>query len=119
MKHLKHAWSKNGKDYTAAQLKKHLIDEILPYQDFTPPIAKVNLPTRGFDCQLGTVAADVKIINDKNRTVIAEVKDKGMKQAKEMKLDANLQPSMPEIDANLIGKKIQYNFEMDVIELGG
>ena len=33
-------------------------------------------------------------------------------------MDANLQPSMPEIDANLIGKKIQYNFEMDVIELG-
>ena len=35
-----------------------------------------------------------------------------------MKLDANLQPSMPEIDTNLIGKKIQYNFKMDVIELG-
>ena len=42
----------------------------------------------------------------------------GTKQAKIMKLNANLQPSMPEIDANFIGKKIQYNFEMDAIELG-
>ena len=58
-------------------------------------------------------------MRQKNRAVIAEVKNKGMKQAKEIKLDGNLQPSMPQIDANLIGKKIQVNFEMDVIdELG-
>ena len=57
-------------------------------------------------------------------TVVCRIKIKEdakqiKKETKEMKLDANLQPSMPEIDANLIGKKIQVNFEMDVIdELG-
>ena len=33
-------------------------------------------------------------------------------------LNIAVQPSMPEIDANLIDNKIQYNFEMDVIKLG-
>ena len=88
-----------------------MVEDILQYEEYNPPFAKVNLPTRGFELQLGTEAADVKVLNNKNKNVITEVKEQGMKQAMEMKLDSELQPIMPQIDANLIGKKIQVNLK--------
>ena len=71
------SWSRDSKMFTGDQLKDHLVNVILPYEDTQtiPTVPKVNLPTRQSKLKLtlGTVSHDIQGINDKSKDLEEEL----------------------------------------------
>ena len=106
--------------YTGDELKDHLVNSILPYENnqMIPSVPKVNLPTRQktLTLTLGTVSHDVQSINEKSELIGEELKEKAEEELEKQDIDGSLQAiNAPEIDGNLIGKRIQYKFKTNEV----
>ena len=60
-------WSKDGKDFTAAELRDKLIKSIIPAQQSMdiPEVPPVNLPSRGIQHGLWTKSLDLESIEER------------------------------------------------------
>ena len=71
-----HPWSIKGRFYDSEELKQHLIEKILPFEELKkasnsiPTSPKVALPTRQLDFRLGTLTSHAEKL-DKNKEGIA------------------------------------------------
>ena len=115
-----HPWSQGGKMFTGDQLKDHLVNVILPYEDkqTIPTVPKVNLPTRQstLTLTLGTVSHDIQGVNDKNKVLEEELREKADEELDLRDIDGNFQAITAQKGADLIGKRIQYKFKMDEVD---
>ena len=119
-----HPWSKKGRMYTGDELKKHLVDVILPYEETQtiPLIPNVNLPSRQniLTMKLGTVSHDFQKLNNKSQIIIEELKVKANEELKKQDIDGMFQTiNAPKIDENFVGQRIQVNFELDELDSDG
>ena len=121
-----HPWSIKGRFYESEELKQHLIEKILPFEELKkasnsiPTSPEVALPTRQLDFRLGTLTSHAKKL-DKNKEGIArEIEANAMKEVEALDIDQKLQEkNAPAIDETLFGKRIQVKFEMDELDEEG
>ena len=116
-----HAWSKEGKMFTGDQLKDHLVNVIFPYERLQtiPTVPKVNLPTRQSELKLtlGTVSHDVQGLNENSNELEEKLREKADEELELRDIvDGNFQAIRAPKMADLLGKRIQYKFEMDEVD---
>ena len=115
-KDLHHPWSKDGKHYTALQLKKYLINTIIPEESrrhipLEAPAAALH--SRSSIIQLGTRAHDIIELDRKANNICKTVKDKGLKEFERLDIEKNLQPfDILEVTTSLIDTKIEMLWEL-------
>ena len=115
-----HAWSKEGTMFTGDQLKDHLVNVIFPYERLQtiPTVPKVNLPTRQSELKLtlGTVSHDVQGLNENSQELEEKLREKADEELDLRDIDGNFQAITAPTMADLLGKRIQYKFEMDEVD---
>ncbi len=120
-KHLHHAWSTKGNDYSGDTLKDHLVNKILPYeienQDKIPSVPSVELPCRKVKHKLGTLSYDTNNLNRKNESNKVKMVEAAKADIKTLDVNEKLQaPFPPTIDEHFVGKRIEVKFEMDELD---
>ena len=115
-----HAWSKEGIMFTGDELKDHLVNVIFPYERLQtiPTVPKVNLPTRQSELKLtlGTVSHDVQGLNENSQELEEKLREKADEELDLRDIDGNFQAITAPTMADLLGKRIQYKFEMDEVD---
>jgi hypothetical protein len=115
-----HPWSKEGTMFTGDQLKDHLVNTIFPYErlQIIPTVPKVNLPTRQSELKLtlGTVSHDVQGLDENSKELEEELREKADEELDLRDIDGNFQAITAPTMADLLGKQIQYKFEMDEVD---
>ena len=111
-----HAWSKKGKDYTPAELAKHLKENIITKHKNRriPKKPPVDLPTRKPLPVLGTLTPDILLLDAEKAAKEIELMkeaEKLMKELEEKGLGdryADMQQrSAPKVNTSLVGKRIE------------
>ncbi len=107
--HLSTPWSKNGKDYTPAQLTQHLKKIIAAeWTRIIPKKSPVKLPQGKKSSVLGTQASDAVAIDQAHQATT----DEFVENAKKIRDDRDRyggmqQTSAPAVDENLIGQHLE------------
>ena len=90
---------------------------IFPYErrQIIPTVPKVNLPTRQSKLKLtlGTVSHDVQGLNENSIDLDKRLREKADEELDLRDIDGNFQAITEPTMADLLGKRIQYKFEMD------
>ena len=120
-KDLHHPWSKNGKVYTADELFKYLVNTLVPEQSIRgiPEVPTMDLPSRKVTPQLGQRTVDVEMLDERYEEERQRAVDEAVTMRDELENDGvidkyeKLQPTRPDMDANLIGVELEILYSYD------
>ena len=120
-KKMHHAWSRDGTVYSAEQLKDHLVNTIFPYESTKPipSVPSVQLPSRQFNCKLGTIAHDTQNYNSSNLEAENKLKNSAEEEIQRLDVNERLQSLIPPNIEDIVGKQIEVKFEMNEVDTEG
>eukprot|EP00986_Skeletonema_menzelii_P020214 scaffold30540_cov257-Skeletonema_menzelii.AAC.1 len=116
-----HPWSKNGRQYTHAELFDHLINTVIPLSETetvpdSPPFKLPDLPPAA-TLSLGQLTHDRVSLANQNLDGADELKEQACKDRDELEMKGQgcrfeeyQRTSMPTIDATLINFQIEFLF---------